>query len=242
MRMRIKLIYMTYQEVKEHIEKGYTNLIIPIGTLEAHGPHLPIGTDIIIPEKIAEEIAERIKALIAPSIQYGITTSLLCYHGGTSILDKNLEQTLIEIIRNFHAHGFKLFILINGHGGNIEPIKNAQRTLWKNYRIKSIAIHWWIYVKEITQNVFGEIGGHAGVDETAIMLATHPELVKRINTTDEVFVFRNGLDVYPCPGSIILYRENEGYPRFDVELAKKYFKAVVDSIVSDILDLMDKLR
>jgi len=60
--------------------------------------------------------------------------------------------------------------------------------------------------------------------------------------TNEVFVFRNGLDVYPCPGSIILYRENEGHPRFDVGLAKKYFKAVADRIASDILDLIDKLR
>lgn len=240
--MNLKLMYLTYREVKDYIENGYTRLIIPIGTLEAHGPHLPLGTDIIIPERIAEKIAERIKALIAPSIPYGITTSLLRYHGGTSVLDKTLEQSLIEIIRNFYAYGFELFILINGHGGNIEPIKNAQRTLWKNYRIRSIAIHWWIYVKEITQNIFGEIGGHAGVDETAIILATHSDLVKKTNMTNEVFVFRNGLDVYPCPGSIILYRENEGYPRFDVELAKKYFKAVVDSIASDILDLIDKLR
>ncbi len=240
--MNLKLIYMTYRDVKDLIEKGYTNLIIPIGTLEAHGPHLPIGTDILIPEIIAESIAEKIKALIAPAIPYGVTTSLLRYHGGTSVSEKTLEQMIVEIIRNFNPYGFDVFIIINGHGGNINPIRNAVRYLWKESRIKSIVIHWWIYAGSITEKIFGEPGGHAGVDETSMILATHPQLVKKIDIDSEVTIVKRGLEVYPSAGSLILYEEDKGRPIFDIDLSKKYFNAVIRELLSEINDLIKKLK
>ena len=238
--MEREIFLMTHEEVKKYIEEGSRILIIPIGTLEAHGPHLPLGTDTIIPTAISRKIAETLNALIAPPIPYGVTTSLLRYHGSTTISGDTLERMLIEIITHFHHHGFDVFIILNGHGGNIEPIKNAMRELWLEKRIRCIAIHWWIFVKEVTERIFGERGAHGGVDETAMILAVNPNLVKELDTSESTQIFRSGIDVYPNPGSIILYGD-EGRPRFDRELAKKYFDTVIEFIVRELKLILKKL-
>ena len=186
-----KLGEMTYKEVEEAIKQGYNKLILPIGTLEAHGPHLPLDTDTIIPLDVAMAIAPKIKALIAPPIHYGITSSLLGFPGGASVSEKTLEITLKEIVISLNRHGFEIFIILNGHGGNRNAIKNALRDLWVNYKIKSVSIDWWIYASIITKEVYGEQGAHAGVDETAMILAKHPEMVKAdLYDESEIYLHR----------------------------------------------------
>ena len=83
---------LTYIEVGKLIEKGNDTVILPIGTIEAHGPHLPLGTDVIIPSSIAEKLAEAIDGLIAPPIYYGITRSLLAYSGSLTVPQDVFKQ------------------------------------------------------------------------------------------------------------------------------------------------------
>jgi len=240
--MQRKIWLMTYGDVKRCIEEGKTTLIIPVGALEAHGPHLPLGTDTIIPEKLAEVIAEEIDALIAPAMPYGVTTSLLVYAGGSTISEETLRGIIVDIITHFSRHGFDIFIILNGHGGNIGAIRDAMRLLWRDRRIKCIAVHWWIFVKNITKEIFGEIGGHGGLDETAMILAINPELVKRADTTTEAYTFEEGIEIYPNPGSIILYEKGRGLPKFDLGASKKYFLRVSEYISKRLKEIIGKLK
>jgi len=231
---------MTHKDVERHLAEGRRVLIIPVGTLESHGPHLPLGTDTIIPEWIAERIAESINGLIAPPIHYGVTSSLLRYAGSTSISEETLERLLFEIISCFARHGFELFVILNGHGGNIEPIRRAMRRLWEEREIKSVAIHWWIYAKDLTRSVFGEKGGHGWVDETAMMMAIDPAYVRKVDVSDAVHVQREGIDIFPCPGSVILYG-TEGEPSFDPAKSKIYATSVVRRIIEELQKIMKSL-
>ncbi len=239
--MELKLLYLTYKDVDMLIKKGYTNLIIPVGTIEAHGPHLPLGTDALIPEIIAEEIAESIKALIAPTVYYGITQTLLRYKGSTSVSGATLRNLLKEIIRVYHAHGFQKFVIINGHGGNVTSIRDAMNDLWLENRIKSIVVHWWIYTRNITEEIYGEPGGHGGLDETAFILAKMPKFVKKYDFNEEVYLYERGIEVWPAPGSIIIYEKNKGLPKLDTDLADKYVKAVIKALKNRIRELLKRI-
>ncbi len=240
----LEIYNMTYVKVKEYIEKGYNRLIIPIGTMEAHSNHLPLATDVYIPWEIAKKIAPKIKALIAPPIFYGITRSLLSYPGSSAIKAETLKNLVKEIILSHKRQGFDIFIILNGHSTNSDIIKSAQYDLWVEYGIKSVRIDWWIYAKDVTQNVFGKMGAHAGIDETAMILATHPELVvKDANYESEVQVHTEGITVYPYPGALIMYKSaNEGLPEFDEKKAKEYFEAVTDFLAKNLGEILEKIE
>lgn len=233
---------LTFKEVEEALVQGFDKLIIPIGTVEAHGPHLPLDTDTLIPMSIAVELASRLKALVAPPIHYGITSSLLGFSGTATISEETLKTVIVEVILSFRRHGFKLFIILNGHGGNRNAIRSALRELWRNHGVKSIVVDWWIFVRDVTKEVFGEVGAHGGVDETAMILSKYPELVREdLYSVDEVHLFTEGLSSYPEPGSIIIYKENEGLPKFDRELAEKYFVKVIDFLENKLRNIISKI-
>ncbi|MFQ5453594.1 MAG: creatininase family protein, partial [Candidatus Zixiibacteriota bacterium] len=104
-------------------------------------------------------------------------------------------------------------------------------------------IHWWELCAEMTHEFFGHYGGHAGTDETAMVQAKDTRLVdKEMYDPDLAYYFRSGADVYPVPGSILLYKEGEGYPNFDLEQAKKYREKVV-GLVGDFAEMvLDRWR
>lgn len=239
--MERRMEYLTYKDVEKMLMKSRT-LVIPVGSLEAHGPHLPLGTDIIIPEELSKQIAEKIDALIAPAIPYGVTKGLLGFSGTATISETTLENMLYELLISFSRHGFELFVIMNGHGGNVLPIKNAAAKAWLIHGIKTIIVHWWIFVRKYTQEFFKEKAGHAAVDETAMIMAIDDNLVKREKyTKNDVIVLKEGIETYPLTASILLYNEEGGYPIFDQEKAKEYWNGVINLLVSEIEKLKQQL-
>jgi len=243
--LNLGIEYLTYRKVKQLMESGYRRLIIPIGALEPHGPHLPLGTDNLIPLSLAREVAPEIKALIAPPIHYGVTNSLVGYAGSSRVDPETLKLFLMDIIKGFRLSGFKTFIIMNGHGGNIIPIKEALAKLWTEDAIRSIAIHWWIEVEGIKQEVFGEAGGHAGIDETAMIIATYPDIVEQLpedELKNEIIVVSRGYETYPSAGTIILYKADEGSPKYNAELAKRFYDRVVAHIKKLLISLINRIE
>ena len=244
--MTREIFYLTYPKVKKLIKEDSINrAILPIGTTEAHGSHLPLGTDVIIPYELAKSLANRLNALILPPINYGVVTSLLGHPGSVTLSEETLERMVYEIITSFSHHGINTFIILNGHGGNNTALDVVSRRLWVEKRLHIILIHWWIYAANITKSILEEPPGHAGIDETAAILATHPDLVDTsADIKKEVYLARPGLKVYPNPGSIFLYNEEmKGLPKFDKTQSKKFWDALVsalESLLSKLLRDMDE--
>ncbi|RLE91840.1 MAG: creatininase family protein, partial [Thermoprotei archaeon] len=101
----MKLHELTYKEVKIFLERGVDTFILPVGTIEPHGPHLPLGTDAFIPEKIGEILPEKIKAVLLPTIYYGVTGSLHGYPGSIRIEPEVLEQLIYQVLKSMSFHG-----------------------------------------------------------------------------------------------------------------------------------------
>lgn len=225
--MERQLQKLSWLKVKELVGSTVYTIILPVGTVEAHGSCC-IGTDNFIPEAIATGIAERLEALVAPALHYGITRSLYRYPGGITINPETFSLFLADILNSFADTGFKNVLVMNGHGGNNDALKDVAQKFHHERKANIAVIHWFELCGKLTEEFFGHAGGHAGTDETAMMMAINPDLVDtRAYDTDLAYQFRSGADVYPVPGSILLYKEGEGYPEFDLERSKRYFEKVI---------------
>jgi creatinine amidohydrolase len=238
--MPLKLEDMNWMEFGESVPGKIDTVILPVGTIEAHGV-TNLGTDVSIPVFIAERIAEDLNAIIAPPVYYGITGSLYSYPGSLTVSPPVFESYLTEIMLSLADKGFSRVLVINGHGGQMGELKNAAMEVHREKKVKVAVIHWWILCEELTRKFFGETGGHAGLDENAAVLAIDKNLVKRGRYKKEmVHLQKGGVYSLPAPGSILIYREGEGYPDFDVKKAKTYMDRVVKKIKEEVLEIFGK--
>ena len=228
--MERELQRLNWLNVRKLVPSEIDTVILPVGTVEAHGSTC-LGTDNYIPETIAAGIAQRLNALIAPTVNYGITRSLYRYPGGSTIRPGTFELYIREILDSLADSGFHNVILLNGHGGNNSSLKTVA-VRFHQERGKNIAvIHWWELCAEMTDSFFGHAGGHAGTDETAMVQAVDPALVDETAYDPNLaWQFRPGSDIYPVPGTILLYKEGEGYPEFDVDRSREYRRKVINLV------------
>jgi creatinine amidohydrolase len=238
--MVYKLENLNWMEFEKLVPKKINTVILPVGTIEAHGV-VTLGTDVQIPRKISEMIAEDLKAMIAPPVYYGVTRSLYHYPGSLTVTSQTFENYLYEIIDSMAEKGFSKIVVINGHGGHLNELKNASFKVHKVRKTKIAVVHWWILCEDITRQVYGVAGGHGAVDETAGILAIDKSLVKKeLYKKGMSYKFDDALSVVPVPSSIILYKENEGYPDFDEKKAKVYMTNVAGKIKKMILEVFRK--
>lgn len=228
--MERELQKLTWTKVQNLVPGKINTVLVPVGTVEAHGS-AALGTDNYIPEAIARLQAERLNALIAPTLNYGVTKSLYRYPGSITVKPDTFAHFLGDILDSLADHGFKNIIVLNGHGGNNSAMKEAIFELHMRRKIYVAAIHWWHLVGDLTKEHFGEVGGHAGLDETAAVQAIDPALVDKAEYKDEMaYLMTGGADVYPVPGSVLLYKEGEGYPNFDQKQAETYLPKVAEAV------------
>lgn len=235
--MERQLQKLHWLKVKELVPDKIKTVILPVGTIEGHGS-VCIGTDNYIPEDIALGIAKQTDALVAPILNYGITKSLYRYNGGITLSPETYQSVLEEIFESLNDVGFENIIVMNGHGGNNSVLKQVASDFHRESLSNIAVIHWWELCGDMTKEFFGHAGGHAGTDETAMVQAIDENLVDQDAYDPELaYYFKAGADVYPVPGSILLYKEGEGYPNFDLEQAKQYRKKVI-ATVGDFVEMV----
>lgn len=113
-------------------------VILPIGALEAHGSHLPFGTDNYIAEELAERLAEKIDAVLLPLIPFGQVWSLSDFTGSISISDKSIISIIFDIASSLKKNNIKLFIIVNGHFGNRTALKKAERKIQEELSLNTL--------------------------------------------------------------------------------------------------------
>ena len=126
------IIEYTSDDFKKYSEIINT-VIIPIGSVEAHGHHLPLGTDIFSPRLFCEKINEKMceKIWVAPEIPYGQSYDLSIYPGTVTMPSQVMAEYVYYVGKSFCENGLKNVIFLNGHGGNMEMLHWQQ---WKRVR------------------------------------------------------------------------------------------------------------
>ncbi|MFB5629081.1 MAG: creatininase family protein [Nitrosarchaeum sp.] len=138
--------------------------IIPVGSIEQHGPHLPISTDSDIVTEIARQLSEKKNFLLLPTITYGVSFEHTPFFN-LSIKESTLRSVITDLCSSLLANNIKIVFVINGHHGNLKPLKHIDeklRKLSKN-KLKVFSLSYWRFI----QREFD----HAGFVETSLMLA-----------------------------------------------------------------------
>lgn len=227
---------INWMEFRELVPDAIDTVLVPLGTLEPHGVTAN-GADIIAPVAIARAIAPRVDALIAPVVAYGMTGSLDAYPGAFTIPEEAYRSYVKAVLLGLARNGFRNIILLNGHGGPQTTVLTSLGVeVGREAHVRTLVVNWWSYCADITLDVFGEDGGHAGENENAFMLAIDPALVHRDRYTGPgmttPYPAPGTWSAYPFPSSIGLYREGQGFPTFDPAKAKVYFDRVNEKIAA----------
>jgi creatinine amidohydrolase len=221
---------INWMEFRELVPKRIDTVLVPLGTLEPHGVTAN-GADIIAPLAIARAIGSRTNAFIAPPIPYGMTGSMDAYPGAFTIPEEAYRAYVKAVLLGLAKNQFRNIVLINGHGGPQTAVLNALGVeVGREAGVRTLVVNWWSYCSDVTLEVFGEDGGHAGENENAFMLAIDPALVHKERYSGPDMTTANPAagtwSAYPTPSSIGLYKEGQGFPKFDPVRAKRYFERV----------------
>ncbi len=149
--------------------------VVPIGSVEAHGPVGPLGTDFMIPSAIAEELERRMpdQILLLPTIPYGCSPFLAGFPGTIDIGFEPLLKVLNGIADGIMSCGVKKILFINGHGGNIPSLDHAALHIYKCGG-QAACIDWWSLCGQLNKEW---LAGHGGGIETSVMMAIEPDWV-----------------------------------------------------------------
>jgi creatinine amidohydrolase len=239
--------HITWQEFQELVPGSIETVLLPVGSIEPHGV-IPNGTDNLAPEAMAKDIANRLQALVAPTLNYGVTPSMAAFPGAVTISADAYLPFIKDVLRGLAANKFKNIIVLNGHGGNTALLQKAIPAVSLECRVRILVVNWWDLTLDITKEVFGENGGHAGNNETAYMQAVVPQHIhpERFDK-DMALPNATGTSWFaaPVPASIGLYAKGEGYPTFDQKQADEYFRQVNDRVaelIEDIIRRWDKAK
>jgi creatinine amidohydrolase len=153
---------------------GAEIVVLPVGAVEQHGPHLPVGTDAIVAGERARRLAEKLGAYLLPVLAYGNSQEHLGFKGTVSLRPSTLAIVIEDIILSLRHQGFTKFVVLSTHGGNW-IIKPTIRDL--NFRHPDITIIWADgALPGETDRIPRDI--HSGAGETSTMLAVNESLVK----------------------------------------------------------------
>lgn len=234
---------INWMEFREAVPARIQTVLLPTGTLEPHGV-VNNGADNTAPLAIARQIARRTNAMIAPVLPYGMTGSMEAYPGAFQITEAAYRPFIKQVLEGLAKNGFRNIIIVNGHGGGQTAVLTAVAAeVAAERKVRTLVVNWWSFASDVTKQVFGEDGGHAGLNETAFIQAIDPTLVHPNRYKDDLAT------AYPAPGtwaaspfpsSIGLYQPGQGYPKFDQKKADEYFTKVTDKVANLVNDVVRK--
>ncbi len=238
--MERRFLKLNWHDIKTR-DKAIDKLILPIGTVEAHGITMT-GTDVMIPESLSNDMADDLNAFVLPTMPYGITSSLLPYSGSIDISAEALKRIVLDIAHSVIKDNFKYLIIMNGHGGNNNALSDVKKTIYKETGLFVIIVHWWEFAYPITEKFFNIPGGHAGVDETAMMLHIDENAIINPDMEENLhYKVINGIESIPVPGPIIDYSEIQSSINNDRDLAHHYYNEVLKSIINALENIINKI-
>lgn len=213
----VYMMEMTWLEVRKAIEENRI-LIFSVGTLEQHGPHLPLGVDTYLPLEVSRRVAEAVGAVVAPVTSYGYKSLRRAgggphFPGSVGLKGVTLVQVVKDLIGEFIQQGWRRFLVLDWHLENIpfvyEGVDEAIRASGKSSEVKFLIVDNpnGLGVKnehELQEYLFGpDFPGwdveHAAIWETSAMLAAYPHLVKKDEIIDGTPPDPADYDILPAP-------------------------------------------
>lgn len=195
--------------------------LLPIGSIEQHGNHLPVATDTLLVHEIArsgaERVAETLPVIVTPPLWTGFSPHHLPFGGTITVDFETLLALLEDVADSILENGFDAIMLVNGHGGNVPLVNAATSTIGADQHIAEIlAITYFNLAETFIDSIRdSEDGGmaHGGEFETSLMLHLYPELVD-LGAAEPNYLeepYEHGLDDMMAGGPLTVYRSFDEY-------------------------------
>ena len=229
----------------EKAAKTRKAVIIPVGSVEEHGQHLPLCTDSIQPEHVALEVARRTRCLVAPPLRYGVCISTRNFPGTISIGFESLYRIMRDILEEFIRNGFTRLLVLSGHAGKLHMAAlrlAAQEVIQKHEKESSkekpriMVCSDYDFAYELRGKYFDKKDGHAGTIETSRIMAIRPDLIKGKGKKSYPELPRFEITAHPeryFPSGVI------GDP---TKASVRKGKTINKYIIEKIVELMEKLK
>lgn len=187
--MKTKTVWLdelTMPEAEEAAKKGKI-VILPVGSVEEHGKHLPLCTDSLQPENVAFEVAKKAGCLVAPAMRYGVCSAARYFPGTISVGFDSLYSMVCDILDELVRQGFKRLIVLSGHAGSLhmaalrlaaQDVLDKYAEASKHCDLRIVVLSDYDFAYELRGKQFDERDGHGGEIETSRILAIRPDLVK----------------------------------------------------------------
>jgi len=239
---------MTWPEIRDAVKQNKVALI-PVGSIEDHGWHLPVMTDNLIAESICYEVARQYNddVVVLPVAPYGFEEHHMDFPGSIDVNYATLIRLWADIGKSLAHHGFKKIVFINGHGSNHSALDLAAREVTIKTNAYCCMASWWNLVREeigtIRESEFPGGCSHAGELETSLVMFLRPELVHKDYISKEIpkfnskFMWRDLQRPSPVAFMDMWSRQTEsgiiGDPTFaTAEKGEKLFQMIVAKVGS----------
>jgi creatinine amidohydrolase len=240
---------MTWPEIQLALDEGFTTAVIFTGSIEQHGPHLPLATDMLLGYAIGERVARRLgNALLAPVIRPGMSEHHMAFKGTISFSRATFEGMLRDTVASLIRHGFRCIALAWSHGGNIAAMAEIAPQLAAEYPQIEFLFEGDLkgYFKQLEPLAAEEgidletMGIHAGEVETSMMLAAYTDQVHKSRRVqgymgdlvnprqDHLKLLAEGLHVLTENGVLGDARAS------DRQRGEKYLDAIADYFVANL--------
>lgn len=229
------------------LDRRQTVVVIPIAAVEQHGPHMPTGTDTILCTAVAESLESRLsqQVLLTPTLWLGASAHHLRLG---STLDARLQtyiDTLCDVARSLLEDGYRRLLFVNGHGGNVDPLRVALRVIQPDYPEALLVggSYWAVADDLIRQTLEGahKFVGHACEFETSMILHLRPELVQSDQVADAGELVPDQMDGLFVSRDM-RQRTRQGHTgRPDLASAEKG-RVLLEEIVRRLAAVVEKMR
>lgn len=164
---------MTWPEAEEAFSRKPCVVVIPIGSTEQHGPHMPLGTDFLTAEEFARRLGERADVIVTPTIPIGYAKYHTSFPGTLSVSEDTLANMLMEVCEDLVSYGATHILFVNGHGGNMNAIRQCGEML-RELGVPMAAAVYWKVIQVVNPDWLPI--GHGDYVETSLVLALDESL------------------------------------------------------------------
>jgi creatinine amidohydrolase len=178
----MKLAELHWPEVTK-LDREKIVAIVPVGSMEQHGPHLPFQVDVLVSSRLAEDLEKKLpEILLVPPIWTGVSAHHMDFPGSITLRAKVFMDVLHDICASLHHHGFRRIVLLNGHGGNRSSLEVLGQELFVELGLTVNTLAYWDLVPDLVKSLKKTKSsgmGHSGELETSLMLHLAPHLVNQ---------------------------------------------------------------
>ncbi|MGH3784846.1 MAG: creatininase family protein [Pseudonocardiaceae bacterium] len=236
---------MTWPEYRDRIRT--CAVVVPVGALEPHGPHLPLATDTIIAEYLADQLAEQVDSLVLPAISYGYRTNPIRmggeFSGTLDIGARTLRDHVYDLLTAAYREGARRFVVLHAAYANVAITYDAVAGFVNaSPDARVLAASWWDFASEGTRNAIARETGvdraddnHAALVETSLVMHMSPGVVREHLVTDDTSPGRVRYTVLPIPESLctatgIVYCARGASAAIGKRLTDEVVKAMVAAV------------